>query len=384
MARILYFDCFAGISGDMALSGLLDLGLPEEKLRHELGKLALEDYSLEVIKGDKAGIGARGLRLKPGGQEPAHRHFSHIRQMIEDSHLEEGVKGISLRIFQVLARAESAIHGQPVEEVDFHEVGAVDSIVHIVGTAVGIDYFKPERILTSELPMGSGFVECRHGRIPLPAPAVLEMLREYPLQGVPLEAELVTPTGAAIVKVLSAGVVRFPGLKVRGVGYGMGKMNLPDRPNLLRLLWGDAEDGIISGRAVMLEANLDDTNPQFHGYLLERLLEEGAGDVSFIPLWKGGNHLGTLLRAVVQERDAERLADWILRESDSWEVRLQTVEKKMVAAKHVQVDTSYGRVRAKEWEGVKIHPEYEDCRRLALERQVPLQVVYREVLRNAK
>jgi uncharacterized protein (TIGR00299 family) protein len=384
LARILFFDCFAGISGDMTLSALLDLGLPEEKLRNELGKLPLGDYSLEIVKGEKSGIGATGLHILPGDQGQEHRHFSHIREMIESSLLEEGAKDISLRIFRVLAQAEATVHGQLMEDVHFHEVGAVDSIVDIVGTAVGIEYFKPDRILTSKLPMGSGFVECRHGRLPLPVPAVLEILKEYPLQGVPLEEELVTPTGAAIVKALSSGVTKFPGMKMSGVGYGMGKRNLPDRPNLLRLLWGEAEDGIISGRAVILEANFDDTNPQFHGYLLERLLEKGAGDVSFIPLYKEGNRLGTLLRAIVQEKDADGLADWVLRESTAWEVHLQIVEKKMAAARRLEVDTSYGRVRVKEWKGIKFHPEYEDCRRLALEKKVPIQVVYREVLRNAK
>lgn len=384
MARILFFDCFAGISGDMTLAALLDLGLPEEKLRDELGKLPLEDYSLEIVKGEKSGIDAKGLHILPGGQAKKRPHLSHIREMIEASLLEEGVKEVSLRIFQVLAQAEAATHGQPLEEVHFHEVGAVDSIVDIVGTAVGIDYFKPDRILTSMLPMGFGSVECRHGSLPLPQPAVLEILKESPLQGVPLEEELVTPTGAAIVKALSSGVKKFPGMKVRGIGYGMGRKNLPDRPNLLRLLWGESDDGVKSGRAAILEATFDDTNPQFHGYLLERLLENGAGDVSFISLWRRGNRPGTLLRAVVQERDADRLADWILRESTAWEVHLQIVEKKMAIARRLEVDTSYGKVRVKEWEGIKFHPEYEDCKRLALEKNVPIQVVYRDALRNVK
>ena len=193
--RILYFDCFSGVSGDMTLAALLDLGLPQEKLRQELAKLGLGNFSLEIFRGSRSGIAALGLEVKVGPQEEHHRHFPDIRKMIETSTLDQSVKEKSLAIFQRLAEAEAKVHGQRVEEVHFHEVGAVDSIVDIVGTAIGIDHFAPERIFSSELPMGRGFVRCQHGRLPVPAPATLEILKGYPIKNVDVEGELVTPTG---------------------------------------------------------------------------------------------------------------------------------------------------------------------------------------------
>ena len=204
--KILYFDCFSGVSGDMTLAALLSLGLPKEKLLQELKKLNLNNYSVEIFSGSRSGIAATGVEVRVGHQHHDHRHFSNIRALIQESSLEPGVKEISLKIFQRLAEAEARVHNKAVEDVHFHEVGAVDSIVDIVGTAVGIAFFNPERIFSSELPMGRGFVNCQHGRLPLPAPATVEVLKGYPVKRVEVEGELVTPTGASIVAALSSGV----------------------------------------------------------------------------------------------------------------------------------------------------------------------------------
>jgi len=380
--KILYFDCFSGISGDMTLAALLDLGLPEDKLRKELEKLGLENYSLEIHRGSRSGIAALSLEVRMGPKEERHRHFSDIRRMIEGSSLEPGVKDSSLAIFQRLAEAEAKVHKKSLEEVHFHEVGAVDSIVDIVGTAVGINHFKPEVIYSSELPMGRGFVQCQHGRLPLPAPATLEILKGYPVQSVDLEGELVTPTGAAIIATLSAQARPFPSLSVQGIGYGMGKKEFPDRPNLLRLVLGEGTEIYQADRAAVLESNIDDMNPEFYDFLMERLFQGGALDVSFSPVMMKKNRPGTLLRVIAEEKDAERLSEVILRESTTLGVRSYPVRRKKLPREILEVETRLGKVRVKVSGDKRFQPEYDDCRRIALEKGIPIQEVYREVMKK--
>jgi hypothetical protein len=382
--RILYFDCFSGISGDMTLAALLDLGLPQEKLRQELAKLGVGNFSLEIFKGSRSGLAALGLEVKAGPQEEHHRHFSDIRKMIETSTLEQRVKETSLAIFQRLAEAEAKVHGQRLEEVHFHEVGAVDSIVDIVGTAIGIDHFAPERIVSSELPMGKGFVQCQHGRLPVPAPATLEILKGYPIKNVDVEGELVTPTGAAIVAALSSGVDAWTNMKIDRIGYGMGKREFPDRPNLLRLIFGETFEAYRSDRVAVLEANIDDMNPEFYDFLMERLFERGALDVSLSPLLMKKNRPGTLLRVIVEEKDADGLSEVILRESTTLGVRSYPVSRRKLPREISEVETKYGRVRVKVSGELRFQPEYEDCKRIALEKGVPIQEVYQEAMRKRK
>jgi uncharacterized protein (TIGR00299 family) protein len=382
--RILCFDCFSGISGDMTLAALLDLGLPQEKLRGELAKLGLGNFSLEIFRGSRKGIAALGLEVKVGPREEHHRHFSDIRKMIETSILGPSVKEKSLAIFQRLAEAEAKVHGQRLEEVHFHEVGAVDSIVDIVGTAIGIDHFAPERIVSSELPMGRGFVRCQHGRLPVPAPATLEILKGYPIQNVDVEGELVTPTGAAIVAALSSGASSWTNMKIDRIGYGMGRSDFPDRPNLLRLIWGETGETYRSDRVAVLEANIDDMNPEFYDFLMERLFERGALDVSLSPLLMKKNRPGTLLRVIAEEKDAEGLSEVILRESTTLGVRSYPVSRKKLPREIREVETQYGRVRVKVSGELRFQPEYEDCKRIALEKGVPIQEVYQEAMRKRK
>jgi len=366
----------------MALAALLDLGLPREKLMGELAKLGLKNYSLEIFRGSRHGISAVGVEVKVGPQEEHHRHFSDIREMIETSALESGVKERSLAIFQCLAEAEAKVHGQKVEEVHFHEVGAVDSIVDIVGTAVGIVHFNPARILSSELPMGRGFVQCQHGRLPLPAPATLEILKGYPIWNVDFEGELVTPTGAAIVVALSSGVGSFSAIKVKQIGYGLGKKEFPDRPNILRLILSEEVEAFLSDRVVILEANIDDMNPEFYDYLMERLFARGALDVAFSPLQMKKNRPGTLLRVIAEQQDEEALSEIILRESTTLGLRHYTAGRRKLPREVSEVETRYGKVRVKISGEMHFQPEYEDCKRIALEKGVPLQEVYREALKK--
>jgi uncharacterized protein (TIGR00299 family) protein len=384
LMKILYFDCFSGVSGDMTLAALLDLGLPLEKLQEELKKLALENYSLEVHPGSRSGIAALGLEVKVGPREEHHRHFSQIREMILKSLLAPEVKEVSLAVFQRLAEAEARVHKKTVEEVHFHEVGAVDSIVDIVGTAIGVHYFKPQKIYTSELPMGRGFVQCQHGRLPLPAPATVEVLKGYPVKSVNVEGELVTPTGAAIVAALSSKVSPFPSMIPEKIGYGMGKKEFPDRPNLLRLVLGEASESYLTDRAVVLESNLDDMNPEFYDYLMERLFQKGALDVALSPLQMKKNRPGTLLRVIAEEKDAEALSELILRESTTLGVRSFSVDRKKLPREVREVETRYGKIRVKVSGEIRFQPEYEDCRRIAREKGVPIQEVYWEAMIQGK
>jgi uncharacterized protein (TIGR00299 family) protein len=380
--KILYFDCFSGISGDMALAALLDLGLPQEKLREELAKLGLANYSLHVFPGQRQGVKALGLEVKVGPQKEDHRHFSDIRALIEKSSLSPEIKKLSLAIFQRVAEAEAKIHNQNIEEVHFHEVGAVDSIVDIVGVAIGIDFFRPDKIFSSELPVGRGFVNCQHGRLPLPAPATVEILKGYPLKGVSLEEELVTPTGAAIIATLSEGVTALPNMKIEKIGYGMGQKDFPDRPNLLRLFWGEAGKVYLTDRIFILEANIDDMNPEFYGYLMEILFAAGALDVSLSHLIMKKNRPGTLLRVIAQEQDLDKLIELILRESTTLGVRFYEAQRKKLPREIIEVETKYGKVRVKVSGDWHFQPEYEDCKRIALERGIPIQEVYKEVLKK--
>ena len=383
--RILYFDCFSGVSGDMTLAALLSLGLPREKLLQELKKLNLENYSVEIFSGSRSGIAATGVEVRVGHHpHPHHRHFAEIRALIGESSLDPKVKEVSLKIFQRLAEAEARVHNKTVDEVHFHEVGAVDSIVDIVGTAVGIAFFNPEKVLSSELPMGRGFVNCQHGRLPLPAPATVEVLKGYPVKKVEVEGELVTPTGASIVAALSSGVAAWPDGVIQAVGYGMGKSEFPDRPNLLRLLLCEAEAAYDSDRVLILEANIDDMNPEFYGFLMERLFGEKALDVSLSHLLMKKSRPGILLRVISEEKDAEKLTEIILRETTTLGVRSYPVARKKLPREVKEVETKYGKIRVKVSGEVRFQPEYEDCRRVAMETGVPIQEVYQEAMKQKK
>lgn len=366
----------------MALSALLDLGLPQEKLREELAKLDLENYSLHVYTDKRQGIKALGVEVKVGPQKEDHRHFGDIRSLIEESSLSPEIKKMSLAIFQRVAEAEAKIHNQKIEDVHFHEVGAVDSIVDIVGVAIGIDFFRPDKIFSSELPVGRGFVNCQHGRLPLPAPATAEILKGYQLRGVSLEEELVTPTGAAIIATLSEGVSTLPNMKIEKIGYGMGQKDFPDRPNLLRLFWGEAGKIYLTDRIFILEANIDDMNPEFYGYLMEILFAAGALDVSLSHLIMKKNRPGTLLRVIAQEQDLDKLIEIILRESTTLGVRFYEAQRKKLPREIIEVETKYGMVRVKVSGDWHFQPEYEDCKRIASERGIPIQEVYKEVLKK--
>ncbi|TLN16187.1 nickel pincer cofactor biosynthesis protein LarC [bacterium] len=392
--KIAYVDCFSGISGDMFLAALIDAGLPLETLRAELAKLALpEAFTLEVSETRKGSLRACLLHVDvPHLHEHAHDHeqdhdhehehehahahqrgWREIRELIQASPLDESVKLTSLAIFSRLAAAEGRVHGVPAEEVHFHEVGAVDSIVDIVGAAIGLRLLGIERLYASALPMGSGTVESQHGLLPLPAPATLELLAEAKAPTVPSSArvELVTPTGAAILAALAT--FEQPPMTVSGRGVGAGQRELP-WPNLLRLIIGESiGDG---GGHVALETNIDDMNPQLFAPVMERLFAAGALDVYLAPIYMKKNRPGTLLGVIARAQDEPVLARLLLEETTTLGVRVHPVARYEAGRESRTVETEFGslQVKLKLLDGrvLQAAPEYEDCLRVAQAQGVPL------------
>lgn len=378
--KIAYFDCVAGASGDMILGALLDTGLDEDAWRAELDKLELGGYDVQVAKVHKGPIAATQVEVTCE-EAHAHRHLGDIEALINGSRLPIQVKEKSVAVFRRLAEAEAKVHGETIDHVHFHEVGAVDAIVDVVGAVAGLWLMGVENVYVSALPMGHGFVDCAHGRLPLPAPATVELVRGLPIVSVDVEAELVTPTGAALLSTLGAGFGTFPPMLLESAGYGAGQRDLPF-PNVLRLLVGQSRSTLDAPteQIEILEASIDDMNPEFYGHVVERLLAEGALDVYLTPVYMKKNRPGIVLSVSCRPEDAGRLAALIFAETTTIGLRRTLVERWALARERATVQTPYGQV------GIKIarlgervvsgSPEYEECRQLALEHGVPLKEVY--------
>lgn len=374
--KTLYLDCQAGISGDMTLAALIDLGLPLEHLQNELARLSLPatEYRLQTESCRRQGISGRLFTVETVGKQP-HRHYSDIVTMIAASPLAEGVRERALRIFRRLAEAEAKVHGVPVEQVHFHEVGAVDSIIDIVGTAIGLEYLGVSRLCAAPLPLGSGFVETAHGLLPVPAPATAELLRGLRVHDNIGSGERVTPTGAAIIAALAENGP-LPELRIESIGYGAGAKDFPDRPNILRALLGTTDAAPAGEQLLVVETNLDDCSPEILGYTLERLLAAGALDVWFTPVQMKKNRPGVVLALLTPAGELARLVEIVLTETTAIGVRHYPVTRTVSERRLEERQTSLGTVRFKmSTHGAK--PEFEDCRRLALEQGLPLREIYR-------
>jgi len=378
--KIAYFDCFSGASGDMILGALLDAGLSLEQLTQDLAKLHLSHYEVKAEKVLKKGIaGSHAIVLVDDHHH--HRHLQHIQEIIGNSDLGERVKEKSLRIFLRLAEAEARVHGTTIDHIHFHEVGAMDAIIDVVGSVAGMEALGIERIYCSPLHVGSGTVECAHGTLPVPAPATAELLKGKPFYSTGVVGELVTPTGAAILTTLAADFGPMPAMTLDQIGYGAGTSE-PAIPNLLRILIGEAQDelqGYEKEHVAVIETSIDDMNPQMYDYLMGKLLEKGALDVFLSPVQMKKNRPGTVVTVLCQPHLVERFSDFLLRETTSIGLRWR-LDNRLKARRSIkEIDTQYGMIRCKVAEGdsgvINMTPEYEDCKRAALERNVPLKEV---------
>jgi len=384
---IAYFDCFSGISGDMTLAAFIDLGVDADQLEGTLRSCLKDlDFGIRVKTVMSSGISARRVIVE--SQDRRFRNYARIRDMIEKSGLSHRVKTTSLEMFENLARAEAVIHECPVESVHFHELGGVDSIVDMVGTALCVEMLGIEHVFASKVPLGSGMVKCRHGLIPVPAPATLSVLKDVPVYGGDIDGEAVTPTGAAILKTLAEDFGPVPDMVLERSGYGAGQRDGGPGagPNLLRIILGRAAAGS-DDYMVMVETDIDDMNPEIYGYLSERLFEKGAVDVLLVPAYMKKGRPGTLVRVLCTDARRAGIVDTILSESSAIGVRFYPVVRRVLDRWNLTLETAFGPVAAKAVRTpdgrVRITPEYSACRGLAKEKNIPLLTVYREALAAA-
>jgi len=386
MGRVLYFDTFSGVSGDMTVAALLALGVPFEVLRQELAKLGVAGYRLERSQCQVNGIAATRFEViledpdRAGGH--GHRPFSDIRRQIEASDLSPAVRQRAIAIFTKLALAEGRVHDKPAEDVAFHEVGAIDSIVDIVGAAIAVEELGVDRAYVAPLPLGSGFIDCQHGRMPVPAPATVELLEGFAVRYDDGDGELVTPTGAAIIAALAecAGSEPLPNLRIEGVGYGAGTRVLEDRPNLLRLVLGEVDAGAGDASLLVLEANIDDSNPEIFEHVTEVLLAAGARDVWLQPVVMKKGRPAVVLSILADAGLRDVIAGIVLRETSSIGVRYYAVDRMEAPRVEMIVSTEFGKIPVKVARApdgtANLAPEYEVCRRIAREKNVALKTVY--------
>jgi len=380
--RSAYFDCFSGISGDMVLGALVDAGADLRAIEAELRKLGLEGWNISAEKVQRRGIFATHVKVETT-EGHHHRGLSIILKRIENAHLGPRAAARATKIFTRLAEAEAHVHQMPVEQVHFHEVGAVDSIVDIVGTAIGFEMLGIDEFACSAMDVGGGQVKTAHGLLPVPAPATAQLLRGVPTYSSGIQRELVTPTGAAIATTLSTRYAEMPAMTLRAIGYGAGSADNAEKANVLRLLIGEnavSEAGESWGAPVtVIETNVDDMSPQIYGYFAEKALAAGALDVFSTPAQMKKNRPGLLITILCEQGHASRLIDLVFRETTTIGVRTREARRKTLDRETVAVATPFGEVRMKvsHMNGSVLNatPEYEDCQRIAAERGVPLKQV---------
>jgi hypothetical protein len=391
--KLLYLDCFAGISGDMFLGAMLDLGVSEDALRGELAKLDLKGYQISSRRVIKQNISATKFdvveeHLPSPRLRQTSRGYSEIAEMIEGSALTESVKRRALSVFRRIGEAEAKIHGIALEKVHFHEIGAVDSIVDIVGACIAVEMLGVNEIHASPPRLGSGFVETAHGKFPVPAPATLELLKGIPVQSSNEPVELVTPTGAALLAEFCSKFGPMPAMSIKKIGYGAGARDLEKAPNVLRVVLGEsAEDSrryTEADTVAVIETNIDDMNPQLFGDVMERLLAAGALDVFLTPVQMKKNRPGTLLTVLCERNGVDRLAELLLTHTTSFGVRIHEAQRRKLAREIVKVKTKFGEIEVKigRLGGAIVarSPEFESCKQAAARFDVGVKEVYNEAL----
>ncbi|PWT84037.1 MAG: nickel pincer cofactor biosynthesis protein LarC [Blastocatellia bacterium] len=409
MSRVLYFDCFSGISGDMVLGALIDAGLPLNELKAALGSLAISGYDVDARRVLRAGVSATkfGVHEHNGriaaasnqqydvhhdhgqghhhGDEEHHAHshphrsLPEIYALIDQSALPQAGRARAKALFQRLAEVEASIHQMPVEQVHLHEVGALDSIIDVVGAVFAIEWFSAERIVCSPLNVGGGMVKSAHGTFPVPSPATIKLLGDAPVYGGPIQKELVTPTGALLASAYASSFGPIPAMAIEQVGYGAGDHDFPTTPNVLRVLVGRATDRPTTDRVTVLECEIDDMNPQLFGVTMERLYAAGALEVFYVPVQMKKNRPGTLLSVVAPPTLRARLAEIIFQETTTIGLRHFEVDRECLQREIVVVQTPVGPVRFKvawrEGRVVNAAPEFEDCARLAADHNLSVKEI---------
>lgn len=384
--RIAHFDCFSGISGDMVLGAVIDAGVPVEAIRTMLGSLGVP-ITLEVERVKRNGIAGTKVSVIAPDQED-YRFLPDVEAIIARGQLTDRQRELALAIFRKLAVAEATVHGMPLERVHFHEVGALDSIADIIGSAVGLDLLGVEKFTSRSVPTGHGTVKCAHGLMPIPAPAVAELLKGVPIAASVVKGELTTPTGAAILTTVVTEFTETPAITVQTIGHGAGTKDFLEQPNLLRLLVGEAHPmkrvGFAQDSVWVLETNLDDVPGEVIGYCIEQLFAAGALDVFTLPLQMKKQRPGVLLSVIADDEHQLALEAILFRETATFGVRRHRVERSKLHRESVTVDSPWGPVKAKKgWrDGMTVvTPEYDDCARIAREKNIPLREVYDTVRR---
>jgi uncharacterized protein (TIGR00299 family) protein len=382
--RIAYGDLIGGVSGDMFVAALLGLGLPLKKLRSELEKIPSLKFDIKAAKKPVHSIRATQFHVICPKNE-AQRSWKQIRELIQHSKLDAKIKGIGMDVFSCLAQAEARIHGVAVESVHFHEVGATDSIVDILSAAIGIYDLGIDAFHFSRIPLGEGLTRSQHGPLPVPGPAALELLKGLPVFGVDVKSETVTPTGAALVRVLGKSFGFQPDMIIEKIGYGAGQKEFSTRPNLFRLILGESSAGWQREDMLVIETNIDDMNPQFYDHIMERLFADGARDVYLTAIQMKKNRPGTLLRVIAEPRDRERLGRIIFQETSTIGIRCYPVGRIILGRESKTIKTRYGEVTVKIVEqpdgSKRAAPEYDDIKRIAVARKLPIKLVHDEVMR---
>jgi uncharacterized protein (TIGR00299 family) protein len=378
--RTLYFDCFAGASGDMILGALVGVGVDPHALVEQLQLLGLAGWKIDFEKVDRSGISATYARVQTA-HEHAHRHLADILKIIYDSRLGDRVKDRAARIFSRLAEAESRVHNQPIDEIHFHEVGALDAIVDVCGAAIGFDLLGIERFVCSPLRVGTGMTEMAHGRFPIPPPAVAELLKGKPIYAGDIEGEFVTPTGAAIIAAVCEHFGTMPSMKIEASGYGAGARNPKDFPNVLRLFLGEtkADDAAGDESLLMIETNIDDMSAQLFGHVIERAFELGALDCFLTPVQMKKNRPGTLVSILCRPDEREKFLEMLFAETTTIGARSYEVQRRALARETVTVTTQFGPIDVKVAHikngAVNAMPEFEQCRAAAQKAGVALREV---------
>lgn len=378
--KTLYFDCFAGASGDMILGALVGAGVDPQALSQQLSLLDVSGYEIEFETVNRSGLSATRAHVRTG-HEHAHRHLSDILKIINASRLSDGVKARAARIFTRLAEAEARVHNEPVEKIHFHEVGALDAIIDVTGACIGFELMGVERFVCSALHVGSGTVKMAHGTFPVPPPAVAELLKGVPVYSTEITGELVTPTGAAIIKTVCETFGPLPLMRIERTGYGAGSREYENFPNVLRVHLGD-DEGDAAGtteRLLVIETNIDDMSPQLFGYVMEQALENGALDCYLTPVQMKKNRPGVLLSILCRPATREAMTELLFRETTTLGVRCYEVERRALERETVRVETPFGAIDVKvarlNGRAVNEMPEYEQCRAAAQAAGVALRVV---------